>query len=213
MTLTAADRERLRRVLQANGVTSAKEQREGIACFKAYSLPKHAFLLQAGEGVTFAGIVAAGVLREYYVLPDGTERTRAFTFENDAFGSASDALSQRPSRIFCRAETAARVLQLSWADLGRLVAGSLEWERLRHGIIERLYLQKAEREFELMGLDAMERYLALRRKHPAVEGLVPQGLIASYLAITPVHLSRLRRRLRDEARLTARSAGKPRSPR
>jgi CRP-like cAMP-binding protein len=202
--LTTTDERALRGALAALGVASEAGQRAGVDAFKSATVPRHTFLLRAGAPVEHAGLVLTGVLREYYVLEDGSERTRSFALPLEAFGSAADALSNRPSRVFCRAETAARVLVLPWGTLSALVAASVEWERLQNAVVRALYLKKAQREFELLGLDALGRYLSMRAQYPGLEDLVPQVLIASYLGITPVHLSRLRRKLRDQARAAAR---------
>jgi CRP-like cAMP-binding protein len=203
--LTTSDERALRGALAALGVRSEAGQRAGVDAFTSATVPRHTFLLQAGAPVEYAGLVLTGVLREYYVLEDGDERTRSFALPLEAFGSAADALSNRPSRVFCRAETAARVLLLPWDTLTALVASSTEWERLQNAVVRALYLKKAQREFELLGLDALGRYLSMRTQYPGLEDLVPQVLIASYLGITPVHLSRLRRKLRDQARAAARA--------
>jgi hypothetical protein len=60
-----------------------------------------------------------------------------------------------------------------------------------------LFLRKSEREFELLGLDAKARYDVFLRKFPGLSARVPDRHVASYLGITPVHLSRLRNRNRD----------------
>ena len=44
-------------------------------------------------------------------------------------------------------------------------------------------------------LDATDRYLILKKRIPNIENLIPQYQIASYLNITPVQLSRIRKKL------------------
>jgi CRP-like cAMP-binding protein len=145
------------------------------------------------------------VVREYYLSEDGVERTRGFALPGDFFGSLSDALSNRPSRVTVRVETESLVLLFPWAAVRALAARSLEWERLLARVVERLYLRKAQREFELLALDAMGRYRSLLAQHPGLEHRISGRLLASYLGITDVHLSRLRRKL-GTARPRKRSA-------
>jgi hypothetical protein len=47
-------------------------------------------------------------------------------------------------------------------------------------------------------MDAKAQYLALLKKMPNIEELIPQYQIASYLSITPVQLSRIRRKIKKE---------------
>ncbi|MFO0600333.1 MAG: Crp/Fnr family transcriptional regulator [Myxococcaceae bacterium] len=163
---------------------------------EAADLRKHELVLSAGDDPDASGLVVSGVLREFYLQPDGSEHTRGFGQTGDSFGSLSDSLQHRPSRVFVRAETAARVVFVPWSKVRALMKKSLAWERLAAGIVERLYLKKSVREYELLALDAMGRYQSMREQYPGLEQKVPATVIASYLGITNVHLSRLRRRLK-----------------
>ncbi len=158
-------------------------------------VPKHSLLMEAGGDADHSGVVLSGIVREYYLQPDGAEHTRGFAMAGDSFGSLSDAVLKRPSRVFVRAEADSRVVLVQWSVIERLAAKSLEWERLQARLVERLYLRKSVREYELLALDAMGRYQSLLAQHPQLESLVPAPLIASYVGITNVHLSRLRRKL------------------
>jgi hypothetical protein len=68
------------------------------------------------------------------------------------------------------------------------------WRRFRTRVLERLVLSKAAREYELLGLRAEARYRAFSERYPGLEARVAGKHIASYLGITAVHLSRLRRK-------------------
>lgn len=149
--------------------------------------------LRAGEQATAVGTVAEGFLRELYVLPDGTERTKAFVFEGDATGSLADLLSGQPSRAHIVAEEPTRVVCLPYDVYRALVSEHADWMRCHLAVVEALFLRKARREEELLGLDAMGRYRDLLARWPAIEQRVSAQHLASYLGITPVHLSRLRR--------------------
>lgn len=151
-------------------------------------------------------IVSSGLLREYFVLPDGTERGKAFVACGEPTGSLADLISGVPSRAFIVAIEPSRILVASYAEYRALVARSPAWQRVHSGLLERLFLRKAEREYELVALDAEARYEALLARIPAIEERVAGLHIASYLAISPEYLSRLRRRRRDRQR--ARSKGR-----
>jgi CRP-like cAMP-binding protein len=160
---------------------------------------KREILMAQGDEPELAGLVVSGVLSEYYLTPNGVERTRAFSLPGSPFGSLSDALAGRPSRVFIRAEAPSRVLLFTQSVISALAAKSAVWERLRMAIVLDLFLRKSTREYELLALDAAGRYQSLREQHPGLEARVSQTLIASYLGITPVHLSRVRARTRTSA--------------
>lgn len=62
-------------------------------------------------------------------------------------------------------------------------------------IVEQELAYKTGREILLLTKTAEERYLAFRELYPHLENSISQYHIASYLGITPVSLSRIRRKL------------------
>ena len=62
-------------------------------------------------------------------------------------------------------------------------------------LLEHIFITYENRSLDLMRLDATERYLKLREQIPNIDNLIPQYQIASYLNITPVQLSRIRKKL------------------
>lgn len=149
--------------------------------------------LRAGERAHQVAVVVRGWLREFYLLANGSERTKAFVFENESTGSLADLLRNDVSSAFIMAEADARLLCWPYLEYRKLCECSPEWTRFHVALIERLFLRKAHREYELLSLDAEARYRALLAQSPAIEQRVPAKHLASYLGITPVHLSRLRR--------------------
>jgi CRP-like cAMP-binding protein len=151
--------------------------------------------LRAGDVAVDCGTVLSGVMREYYPLADGREVTRGFAGAGDGVGSLSDLLSGEAARSSVVAETAARIVVLPWAHLRDAAARLPAWARFLARVTERLYLAKAAREYELLALDAEARYLRFRARYAALEAEIPLRQAASYVGVTPEHLSRLRRRL------------------
>ncbi|MFO0696272.1 MAG: Crp/Fnr family transcriptional regulator [Polyangiales bacterium] len=181
--------------------------RAGFALLRPRELGKGELFLRAGVVATEVAVVVRGLLREYFALSDGTERTKAFVVEAELSGSLADLLSGVPSRAFIVAEEPTRVLVGSHAAFRELASRSPAWAELGRRSLEALLLRKAEREYELLGLDAEERYASFATRFPGLEARVAAKHVASYLGITPVHLSRLRRRRRESAK--ARGRGTP----
>ena len=172
----------------------------GLALFHVRELPRGAYLLRAGELAGEVAVVVRGLLREHFVLADGVERTKAFVLEGGFTGSLADLLSGARSRAFIVAEEPSRLLVAPFSALRSLHERDPAWRRGHERYVESLFLQKAEREYELLGLDAEARYAAFARRFPGLEARIAARHVASYLGITPVHLSRLRRRRRAQLR-------------
>ncbi len=156
------------------------------------TLAKGASLLQAGQHASLAGYVISGGLREYYVLPDGTERTKGFNLPGELAGSLSDLLSGQPSRVWVTAEVPTELICTPWQAYRQLTEQSAAWAGFARLFAEALYMIKVEREFELLALDAAARYERALQRWPQLETLFTQRDVASYVGVTPVHLSRLR---------------------
>lgn len=209
---TDTDRTTYAKAMRAIAPLDDADVEEGLSLARVRVLRRGEHLLVAGARATHVAIVVEGLLREYFVIAEGAsgkvvERTKAFVPEGRASGSLADLLSGAPSRAFIVAEEPTRLLVAPWAAHRALSARSKAWDALGRASLEALLLAKAEREWELLGLDAEARYAALRTRWPELEGRVVARHIASYLGITPVHLSRLRaRRARPRSTIGARTA-------
>jgi hypothetical protein len=67
------------------------------------------------------------------------------------------------------------------------------WEKLGRILAEQLYIKKETREAEFLLDDAETRYFNFQKQYPGLEERIAQYHVASYLGITPVMLSRIRR--------------------
>lgn len=155
-------------------------------------LDKGQALLRAGERAHLVGFVVSGGLREHYVLADGGERTKGFSLPGWFAGSLSDLLSNEASQVWIEAAAPSVLLTLPWADVRHWQETRPAWTRFGWRVAERLYMMKVEREYELLAMDAAARLDATLARWPTLEQVFSQRDIASYVGVTPVHLSRLR---------------------
>ena len=162
-------------------------------CMRRRSAARGEHVLRAGDQATEVHLVLGGLLREYYLLDDGTERTKSFVVAGQFSGSLPDLLSRRVARAHIVAERASELLVGDFAVLAERASAQPSTEPLIGEVLRRLVITKSEREYELLALDAEGRYQAFSRRFPGLEECVSARHIASYIGITPVHLSRVRR--------------------
>ena len=149
-------------------------------------------VLRAGDIATRVFFVRQGLLREFYIDQDGNTATRRFCQAGEFSGSLADLLTGSPAMTSIEALEASEVWHMAWQDFQALTRENTEWLLLARRLAETLYLRKSQREFEMLTQRAAQRYAAFRAEFPALEARLPRQLVASYLGITPVHLSRLR---------------------
>lgn len=155
--------------------------------------------LRAGEYARQGCVVVSGLLREYFVLDNGVERTRAFVCEGNGTGSLVDLVSKQPATVFIVAEEPVHALVVEVEAVRELTERSAAWLRWSMRLLELAFLEKAQREYQLLSMAADERYAVFAETFPGLEARVAAKHIASYLGITPVHLSRLRHKRRKRA--------------
>ena len=151
--------------------------------------------ISEGQKEQDMGLVLEGNMRHYYTR-DGEEKTTYFYFENHFVGSYFSAIIGAPSLLTIEALTPCRILTFPFAHLRSLFDQSKQWERFGRLLAEYVAMGLEERMTGLIMLSPEERYLQLLEgnKQKIIER-IPQHYIANYLGITPVSLSRIRKRL------------------
>jgi len=148
-------------------------------------------LLSGGERAEWLFILERGLVREFYVSARGEEHTRVFVCEGGVTGSLLDLRSDAPSLTWIEALEPTRAFAIRFDAFNDLAARSPDIERLARLHAERMAIAKTMREYEMLALPASERLARWRRTHPHLEGRITRRLLASYLGVTPVHLSRI----------------------
>ncbi len=157
-------------------------------------LKKGELFIEAGADARGFGIILSGLMRVYYTDRKGAEATRSFRGAFDIVGAFSELLLGGPSRVSVSALEDTELLTGNYDAFARLYPRHASWQELGRKLAERLYITKEKREFEFLRLSAAERYAAFRRENPGLVERVPQYHIASYLGITPVALSRIKKK-------------------
>jgi len=152
--------------------------------------------VQAGDYRPELALVLHGTCRLYYPRPDGEERTTYFFFENHLLADYPGCLTGRPSQFSIQALTDTELVVFDYAVLRRLYDERPVYERFGRLVAEYHLLGTDARLTEQLLLSPEERYRALLASGKTkILERIPQHLVANYLGITPVSLSRIRGRV------------------
>ena len=157
------------------------------------TLKKKDFLLEEGKVCNFIAFVSTGVLREYCYLND-KETTVDFVSENRFTTDYQSFIMQSPSKQYLEALTDVELIILKKQGINNLFDKYKVWERFGRLIIERIFCDVEQKRKQIISTNHEEQYRNFVLTYPNIIQQVPQYYIASYLGLTPEHLSRLRKK-------------------
>lgn len=149
------------------------------------------YLLRAGDVPAEIGMVLTGLLEKFFETDDGHTYIKDFSQELNLVTAYSSLLLGRASHLNIRAIEPSRLLMIPFSQFKSFYARHSCWQELGRKIAEDLFIEREQREAELLVLKADERLAIFESKFPAMMERIPQYSIASYLGISPVSLSRL----------------------
>lgn len=136
-----------------------------------------------------------GCLRLFYLDREGQASNKNFHTEGALLWPITPALRDQPVHFWVEATEPAVVWALPWKAWSVAATQIPAWaERERQALVH-LLEDKMAREHAFLQCTAAERYQSLLAEHPDWAQRVPLRHLASYLGITDVALSRIRRRL------------------
>lgn len=137
--------------------------------------------------------VERGLLRFFYVSAQGAESNKAFIAEGQFAAPLAAARLGEPILFGVQALEDSLVLEAPWRDFEELCEQDLHFERIARHLATSILIGKEIRQKSLLQDDAAKRYEEFVLRFPELYQRIPQYHIASYLGITEVSLSRLRK--------------------
>lgn len=157
---------------------------------------KHSFLVRAGELAPNFFFIIKGLVRFFYSTEDGKEFNKDFALENGFAGSLHSLVLHEACGFFIQALDRTETLVLPNRLLIDLYDRHPCWERLGRRNAENVAMLKLLREKEML-LDSLEiRYRRFLQEYPGLADRIPQYHIASFLGVTDVALSRIRKKIK-----------------
>ena len=164
-----------------------------ISTFK--ELEANTVIANEGETPNKVYMLVSGIMRAYINTESGKQYNKKIFSPTSFVGALTAMIKNKPSRLSYATLTKSKVFEVDYPKFMSLCKTDVSVANLYIKILENIFMQYERRSLELMSLDATQRYLKLRKRIPNIDDLIPQFQIASFLSITPVQLSRIRKKM------------------
>jgi CRP-like cAMP-binding protein len=175
---------------------------ELLAAWKSVDVGVDEVVFHVGEVAPGLYFVETGCLR-IFCLHEAKDVTVHFYAEGDKVTSLNSFRLGVPSPYGLEAVETSRLWKITKKAFDRLCAVKPAMESILEAFVSDRCELNGQRVMILLSETPEDRYLRFEREHPDLLGRIKQHLLASYLGITPVSLSRLRARLVRKARTSS----------
>lgn len=178
-------------------ITDLPEEEENklVAISSEKFMAKGGLFIREGQIPNKFAFVTQGLFRYYYVDDKGNEFTKGF-FSEKSFITAYSAMAKGIGSYYSiEALEDASIIVIDYTAWKILFNNHPCWSYFLLSLLEKGYIKKEKREREFLLLNAEERYKSFLQEYPGFDKRIKQHLIASYLGITPVALSRVRKKM------------------
>ena len=161
------------------------------------SLKKKQFYAVPDKVCDKVGFIVSGTMR-YFHIKDGQDITSYFSFENELVSSYKSYLTNQPGFTYIQALEDTFLINFTRSAMELMLANAMlayKMERFGRLVAEHYLCCYEDRVASFITQTPEERYIQLLSTGKEVLQRMPQHYIANFLGITPVSLSRIRRRV------------------
>ena len=151
---------------------------------------------KTGETPTKYYLLVSGLMSAHMDSECGKVFTKNIFSPMSFVASLTALIKKEPSKLTYKTLTDCKVYEFDFIELMKLCESDFMISLLYARILEQVFIVYEKRNMELQSLDATQRYLKLRKRIPKIDDLIAQHQIASFLSITPIQMSRIRKKLK-----------------
>lgn len=164
-----------------------------LAQTKQKTFKKNEIISPTGKIPQEIYFINEGLIRVLIIDQNGTEHTIHFALENQFIADYSCFIQGQPSSYTLEALESTKVVILPRSAVEWGYANLKEGQKLGRLIAEYYFIYQDHRIKNQYIRSPKERYDLINQVFPNIQNRAPQHMIASYLGISSVHLSRLKR--------------------
>lgn len=185
----------IRMTLERRFKTSIADWPHFIELFSRETLAVGEHWVRAGERRDDFFYISDGLMRIYYVDQAGQEVNEGFYEHGMLVGPVASFVSQAPCPFFIQAMEPTTLWVAHYPRFHAFALDKPDILNFEITFMQNLFVSNAKRDAKRLLCTGEQRYLWFCREYPHLLERIPQYHIASFLGMTPVSLSRLRKRL------------------
>lgn len=185
----------IKEFIQKIGKLSSESEDAFLSLLEERSFKKGEIIAKKGEVPTDFFMLKSGIARSYFTDENEKQYTRTLFRPVASVGAFSALILNKPSELTYDCLTDCEVYQGNFRAFKALAKERADIANMYARGLEGVFIRMEKRIYDLSVLDAKQRYVQLKERIPDIDNLIPQYHIASYLNITPVQLSRIRKDL------------------
>ncbi len=151
--------------------------------------------IREGADTQKLAYISKGLIRVYKLKENGDEATLMLRWENQFIASHDSIILNQPSRFIYQALEDTDLLELDYSKTLPLMDHNPRLSSSRNSFLLHMLAEALDRVESFVLLSPEERYLQLLHNKPDILNRVPNKYLATLLGITPVSLSRIRKRI------------------
>jgi CRP-like cAMP-binding protein len=156
-------------------------------------------LLHAGDVAQHLYLIEQGCVRLCLINVEGRETSTQFFFEGDIVGSLESFLVEFPSTFSLITIEECRLCMVDSNLLKQKIEKDSDFQSSLQILTQQRLIHYISLYASTIADSPTDRYLALLEEHKEQLDRIPLQYLASYLGVSAVHLSRIRRKLKDSS--------------
>ena len=140
-------------------------------------------------------LIQKGLIRLFYIDADGNEFNKSFFAENKCIWPVAPRDRRQAVMFNISTIEDSQIVECSFEPVYSLLKQESQWERFALPFAEKLVEQKFHREHDFLLLSATERLKQLHSHQANIVKRLPDYHLASFLGITHISLSRIKKKL------------------
>ena len=157
---------------------------------------KDQLLISQGQPAQKLYFLVKGIVRYMSISPEGKEFTQSFSCAPSVAGSTRAMTRKNPALFSIEALEDVLCFEFEWSNFFTTMKHQPGFLAAYNCLLENMFIKKEEREYAFVQHTAEQRYLDFLEANPQLRDKIPLKMIASHIGITPIALSRIRKKLK-----------------